>query len=99
MEQSEARGGGGNAPPQQIDAPRNPPSNYSWLEFWMDLGQLLILGATMVGVFWYACEAKKQSASLHDSVTQQTNAVTEQVAESRPVVLADGVQPLKPLID
>ncbi len=56
---------------------------------------LVVLAITMWGVLKYAGEAKTQSGSLNNSVIQQTNNVEEQIADSRPVVLANGIQPTK----
>ena len=87
----------------EAQAKTNPPNrsvnNYPWSKFLLDLLTLIVLAATMVGVFWYACEAKKQSGLLDKSVTQQINNVQEQIADSRPIVLANGIQPLKKVKD
>ncbi|MGO9454287.1 MAG: hypothetical protein ACLQDV_25055 [Candidatus Binataceae bacterium] len=56
---------------------------------------LLVLSATLVYVRNYANEAGTQTGFLNSSVTQQTNSVAEQVIVSRPVVLANGIQPVK----
>ncbi len=60
---------------------------------------LVVLAITMWGVLKYAGEAKTQSGSLNNSVIQQTNNVEEQIADSRPVVLANGIQPTKKVPD
>lgn len=55
---------------------------------WVDISTLAVLTITVIGVFWYACEAHKQNRLLNKNIS-------EQIAVGRPVVLSHGIQPLK----
>jgi len=47
---------------------------------WVDKWTLYVLSLTLMGVWFYACEAHKQNKHLADSVAQQ-------ILDSRPVLL------------
>lgn len=51
---------------------------------------VVILAITMWGVLKYACEAKKQSRLLDQSVKQQIESVKQQVLINRPVIMGNG---------
>lgn len=63
-----------------------PPKNegYPWSKFLIDLGTLIILTFTMIGVFWYACIASRQNTNL-------VRSVNEEIMVNRPVLIANGV--------
>jgi hypothetical protein len=46
--------------------------NYPWSKFALDLGTLLVLLATMLGVFWYASEAQQANTLTQTAIDTQS---------------------------
>lgn len=80
MEETEGHNRNRNEPPKSESYPRS--------KFWIDIATLIVLSITMVGVLYYACEARRQNEQLSRSVA-------EEVATNRAVVLTNGIMPVK----
>ena len=76
MEETESHQDNGNAPQKT--------ESYPWSKFWIDLTTLIVLTATMFGVFIYADEASVQSGLIAKNVAQE-------VMINRAVVIPNGV--------
>jgi hypothetical protein len=77
MEETESHQDNGNAPQKT--------ESYPWSKFWIDLTTLIVLTATMFGVFIYADEASVQSGLIAKNVAQE-------VMINRAVVIPNGVE-------